>query len=83
MAPRKTPEEQVYREAFGRRVRQIRAALGMTQGEMAARLGRSKNDTISRLERGVMDNIPFDLVVGLMHLGVEAKYGAPWLFIGW
>jgi transcriptional regulator with XRE-family HTH domain len=74
--------ERLYREGLGRRVRQVRAALGLTQGEMAALFGRSKNDTISRLERGDMENIPFDLLIGLQHLAVQAKYTAAWLLAG-
>lgn len=52
-------ERKAYMEAFGKRVKAYREALGMTQGELAVKAGYSDGAnpaaTISKIERGLMD----------------------------
>ena len=52
-------ERKLYLQAFGRRVRAYREALGMTQEELAVKVGytvgKNPSGTISKIERGCME----------------------------
>ncbi len=52
-------EKKSYLQAFGRRVRSYREALGMTQEELAVKVGytvgKNPSGTISKIERGCME----------------------------
>ena len=52
-------ERKEYMEAFGKRVKAYREALGMTQGELAVKAGYTDGAnpaaTVSKIERGLMD----------------------------
>jgi SOS-response transcriptional repressor LexA/DNA-binding XRE family transcriptional regulator len=71
-----------YRRQLGIRVRQLRAALGLSQEALSKALGRANNDPISRLERGVAEMIPFDILLGLLGLADKVGYGTDWLMAG-
>jgi SOS-response transcriptional repressor LexA/DNA-binding XRE family transcriptional regulator len=68
--------------ALGKRIRQIRAALALSQAEMSHALGRANNNAVSRLERGDADLIPYDILDGLARMAVEAGYSVEWFLTG-
>lgn len=72
----------VFSEGFASRLRQMRAALGLSQAEISRAVGDYRTDTWSRLERGAAAGISVDMLLDLATWSYEHGISLNWLLGG-
>lgn len=71
-----------FAEALGRRLRQLRAFLDLSQGDLASRVGPVATSSWSELERGTLVSLRMDILAGLAALCAETGISLEWLLAG-
>ena len=73
---------QAFAERLGRRVRQLRISLELSQTELGQILGGFGMATISELERAKLKRMGLGMLARLLALCLERKISLEWLFAG-
>lgn len=63
---------------FGRKVRERREALGMTQGELAEKIGYKERSAIAKIESGANDPVLSKIADFANALNVDVSYFTDW-----
>lgn len=71
-----------FAQALGRRLRQLRAFLDLSQTDVAGRVGPVATSSWSELERGSLVSLRMDILAGLAALCAEAGISLEWLLTG-
>lgn len=71
-----------FSEDLGRRLRQLRAFLDLSQTDLASRVGPVPTSSWSELERGTLVSLRMDILAGLAALCAEAGISLEWLLTG-